>query len=89
VDVGFDPPGLKAWRRIGEIQARVGREQTMAINAAWHEKHRMPKNPTASQRLKWHDAHAKHCACRPFTAAMRAKLERAVAAKPKAPRAAG
>ena len=55
----------------------------MAINSAWHEKHRMPRNATPTERLKWHEAHAKHCGCRPFTAAMRTKLQRAVAAKPK------
>jgi hypothetical protein len=52
----------------------------MAINAAWHAKHRMPPNATPVERLKWHVAHAKHCACRPFTAGMRAKLQRAAAA---------
>lgn len=53
----------------------------MAINAAWHRKHLMPKNATAAQRLRWHEAHAEHCGRRPFTAAMRAKLEREIAAK--------
>jgi hypothetical protein len=57
------------------------------MNTAWHQKHRMPKNATPAQRLKWHDAHAKQCACRPFTAAMRARLTRAVAAKSKRARA--
>lgn len=55
-------------------------EQAMAINATWHETHPMPRNATPAERLKWHVAHAKHCGCRPFTAAMRAKLERAAAA---------
>jgi len=41
----------------------------------------MPKAATAAQRLKWHEAHAKHCGCRPFTAAMRAKLHREMAKK--------
>jgi hypothetical protein len=36
----------------------------MPINAAWHEKHKMPKNPSVEERIKWHLAHAKHCACR-------------------------
>ncbi|MBL7742198.1 MAG: hypothetical protein JNN00_01880 [Chitinophagaceae bacterium] len=36
----------------------------MKLNAAWHEKHVMPKNATFEQRVKWHIAHAKHCACR-------------------------
>ncbi|MGE5141435.1 MAG: putative immunity protein [Rudaea sp.] len=26
----------------------------------------MPKNPTFDQRVKWHLAHARHCACRPM-----------------------
>lgn len=57
----------------------------MALNAAWHRAHRMPPRPTPAQRLKWHDQHARHCDCRPFTAAMRATLEQAVAvAKAKA-----
>ncbi len=60
----------------------------MAINAPWHEKHRMPRNATPAERLKWHMAHAKHCACRPFTAAMRAKLQRAASAERTSRRAA-
>jgi len=36
----------------------------MRINEAWHKKHRMPKNPTAGQRVKWHKAHLKYCGCR-------------------------
>ncbi len=53
----------------------------MAINGAWHRNHLMPKNATAAQRLKWHEAHAKHCDCRPFTSVMRGKLQREIAAK--------
>lgn len=34
------------------------------INAAWHQAHRMPKNPTLDQRIAWHLAHAQHCGCR-------------------------
>jgi hypothetical protein len=36
----------------------------MKINAEWHSRHRMPKNPTLDQRLEWHLAHARHCSCR-------------------------
>jgi hypothetical protein len=57
------------------------------INAKWHAAHRMPKNATPAQRLAWHEQHAKHCGCRPFTAAMRAKLT--AAAKQKKIRRAG
>jgi len=36
------------------------------INKAWHEKNKMPKNPTFEQRVKWHLAHQQHCQCRPM-----------------------
>ena len=36
----------------------------MKINKAWHEKHKMPKNPTFEERIKWHLAHQKNCSCR-------------------------
>jgi hypothetical protein len=34
------------------------------INAAWHRAHRMAKNVTLAQRVRWHVAHAKACGCR-------------------------
>lgn len=34
------------------------------INAEWHEANRMPRNATLDQRVAWHLAHLKHCACR-------------------------
>jgi hypothetical protein len=42
----------------------------MKINAEWHAKHKMPKNPTLEQRVKWHLEHAKHCSCRPIEGKM-------------------
>lgn len=60
----------------------------MPINAAWHVKHRMPERATPVQRLKWHEAHTKHCDCRPLTAAMHTKLKRAAAAAGKSRRVA-
>jgi hypothetical protein len=36
------------------------------INAKWHIAHKMPKNPTPDQRIKWHLEHAKNCSCRPL-----------------------
>lgn len=36
------------------------------INKQWHKAHRMPKNPTHQQRIKWHTEHVKHCSCRPM-----------------------
>ncbi|MEI9910956.1 MAG: hypothetical protein WDO71_15560 [Bacteroidota bacterium] len=38
----------------------------MKINGPWHKNHIMPKNATFEQRMKWHLAHQKHCACRPI-----------------------
>jgi hypothetical protein len=35
------------------------------LNADWHKANRMPTNPTTQQRIRWHQAHQKHCACRP------------------------
>lgn len=37
------------------------------INAAWHEEHKMPANPTEQQRAQWHYGHALHCGCRKVT----------------------
>jgi len=47
------------------------------LNAEWHRAHKMPKNPTPAQRLDWHVAHAKACACRSLSPAMLAKLKKA------------
>jgi pimeloyl-ACP methyl ester carboxylesterase len=37
----------------------------MKINKQWHEANKMPKNPSLDERIRWHKAHAKQCACRP------------------------
>jgi hypothetical protein len=50
------------------------------VNEKWHSSHKMPKNPTAQQRLEWHLAHAKACACRSMSASMLAALKRAAKA---------
>jgi hypothetical protein len=47
------------------------------LNADWHRKNRMPKNPTPRQRVKWHVEHAKVCACREMPASIRALIEAA------------
>jgi len=36
----------------------------MKINETWHKQHVMPVNATFEQRVRWHVAHQKHCACR-------------------------
>jgi hypothetical protein len=43
-----------------------GQESVGKTNRAWHEQHRMPKNPTPAQRIAWHREHAENCACRPI-----------------------
>jgi len=47
----------------------------MAINKAWHSTHRMPKNATFDQRVKWHLEHQKHCQCRPIPAKLLAHMK--------------
>lgn len=44
------------------------------INAEWHLAHRMPKNPTTEQRLRWHIEHSRHCSCRPLTEKLKAEI---------------
>lgn len=38
----------------------------MKMNAEWHVKNKMPKNPTLDERIEWHLAHAQNCTCRPL-----------------------
>jgi hypothetical protein len=40
------------------------KDEKKKLNAEWHQTHRMPKNATLEQRVKWHIAHAKNCGCR-------------------------
>jgi hypothetical protein len=49
----------------------------VTINAAWHGRHVMPKNATVEQRIAWHRAHQKHCACRPIPSNLLARMEAA------------
>ncbi|HEY3449193.1 MAG TPA: hypothetical protein VGK67_22745 [Myxococcales bacterium] len=56
----------------------------MAINADWHRKNRMPKNPTTEQRVAWHLEHAKACSCRPIPEKLAALVAAHGGGKPKA-----
>lgn len=47
----------------------------MPINSAWHKAHRMPKNATLQQRIEWHTAHQKVCACRPIPPKLAAQMK--------------
>jgi len=46
----------------------------MKINAQWHTKNKMPKNPTLDQRVEWHISHARNCACREMPARIKEEV---------------
>lgn len=46
------------------------------MNKAWHDKHPMPKNPTIEQRIEWHLAHQKNCACREIPAKLLEEMKK-------------
>ena len=48
----------------------------MTRNAGWHAAHRMEKNATVAQRVRWHQQHAKHCGCRPVPQRFLAEMEK-------------
>lgn len=48
----------------------------MALNREWHQAHRMPKNATQAQRLRWHIAHARHCGCRQMPESLKREIAR-------------
>jgi len=41
------------------------------MNAAWHQRHRMPRGASPQERLAWHRAHQRRCGCRPAPASLR------------------
>lgn len=49
------------------------------MNARWHELHPMGRGASLAERVKWHVAHEKACACREMPASIRAELERQAA----------
>jgi hypothetical protein len=44
------------------------------LNAAWHRDHPMPQPATLEQRIRWHLAHARACACREIPPTVKAEL---------------
>jgi len=48
----------------------------MTRNAGWHAAHRMAKNATVAQRIRWHQQHAKHCGCRPMPEKLKGEIRR-------------
>ncbi|MGA7834926.1 MAG: hypothetical protein WCA31_06915 [Acidimicrobiales bacterium] len=53
--------------------------RTTTVNRAWHEAHRLAHGSSLEDRVRWHLAHAKSCACRPIPSSVRAELKRRVA----------
>jgi hypothetical protein len=49
------------------------------MNAEWHAQHVMPKNAKLPERIAWHRAHQKQCACRPIPAKVAAAMKQATA----------
>jgi hypothetical protein len=48
----------------------------MKLNKEWHLQHRMPKNPTMEERIRWHIEHAKHCTCREMPATIKEEIKK-------------
>lgn len=48
----------------------------MKINKEWHEKNKMPKNPTFEQRVAWHLSHVKNCSCRPISGKLAEEMKK-------------
>ncbi len=46
------------------------------LNAAWHKANRMPARASLDQRVAWHMAHARVCACRGLPASILKELKR-------------
>jgi hypothetical protein len=57
----------------------------MAINAAWHRAHSMPRNATLDQRIAWHIGHAEACGCRPIPDKLAEEMKRRGIKVPKPP----
>ena len=49
------------------------------MNKVWHTNHKMPENATREQRIEWHAAHAKACACRPAPASIAREVKQVLA----------
>jgi hypothetical protein len=48
----------------------------VALNKEWHRSNRMPPTATREQRLKWHVAHARSCACREIPGSIKSDAEK-------------
>jgi hypothetical protein len=48
----------------------------MVLNKQWHRSHRMPPKATREQRIQWHAAHARVCACRAVPGSIKSDVEK-------------
>ncbi|WP_167532084.1 hypothetical protein [Rhodopseudomonas palustris] len=46
------------------------------MNKEWHRLHPMPPKATREQRVVWHAAHAKACACREVPESLKLDVEK-------------
>ena len=53
----------------------------MALNREWHRLHRMPQRATREQRIKWHVAHTRACACREVPDSIKADVAKLLKAR--------
>jgi len=45
------------------------------LNAEWHSTHRMPRNATREERVRWHSEHSEACGCRPVPGSLAAEVK--------------
>jgi hypothetical protein len=48
------------------------------MNKRWHDRHKMPRDATDREKLKWHQKHQKQCGCRPIPARLLALGKKAL-----------
>jgi hypothetical protein len=70
-------PERRQLKQIQGIKPHMRRaDKKPILNAAWHEKHHMPKNPSLQQRIDWHLEHYKNCACREIPAKLKEEMKK-------------
>lgn len=52
------------------------KQRVMNINKKWHEKHKMPANPSFEERVKWHLEHRENCSCAPIPEKLLAEMKK-------------
>jgi len=65
---------LYAWLGCGWVKGERG-DFVTKLNKTWHEKNKMPRNASIEERINWHIAHARNCACRPIPDKLKLEIE--------------